>query len=175
MRQFDTVHCMFINAFIDAPSPSTDDDGAVEDRVAHPAAQRPPDERGVAALAGQRRRARPAHSTSGSNTVRLAGSPGSIGRPWRSATPAIAAGFHDSAATTSASGMSRWASAHAERRLEPEHPRRRLVERLLLVPRAGAGAWSVAMASIVPSASPAVIAATSAVVRSGGLTLNTAS
>ena len=37
------------------------------------------------------------------------------------------------------------------------------------------GAWSVAIASIVPSASPARTAATSASVRSGGFTLNTGS
>ena len=36
----------------------------------------------------------------------------------------------------------------------------------------GCGAWSVAMASMVPSASPRLIAATSASVRSGGFTLN---
>ena len=39
----------------------------------------------------------------------------------------------------------------------------------------GWGAWSVATASIVPSASPARTAATSASVRSGGLTLKTGS
>jgi uncharacterized protein (DUF2236 family) len=37
------------------------------------------------------------------------------------------------------------------------------------------GAWSVAMQSMVPSARPALTAATSAGVRSGGFTLNTAS
>ena len=37
------------------------------------------------------------------------------------------------------------------------------------------GAWSVAMASMVPSARPARTAATSASVRSGGFTLNTGS
>ena len=37
------------------------------------------------------------------------------------------------------------------------------------------GAWSVAMASIVPSARPARMAATSSSVRNGGLTLNTGS
>ena len=39
----------------------------------------------------------------------------------------------------------------------------------------GCGAWSVAMASIVPSASPAFSAAMSVAVRNGGLTLNTGS
>ena len=39
----------------------------------------------------------------------------------------------------------------------------------------GCGAWSVAMASMVPSARPRLIAATSASVRSGGCTLNTGS
>ena len=58
--------------------------------------------------------------------------------------------------------------------LEPEHPRGRLVEAALLGLRAW-GAWSVAMASIVPSARPRCTAATSAAVRSGGLTLNTGS
>ena len=38
---------------------------------------------------------------------------------------------------------------------------------------AGCGAWSVAMASIVPSTTPSMSASTSAFVRSGGLTLNT--
>ncbi len=37
------------------------------------------------------------------------------------------------------------------------------------------GAWSVAMASIVPSARPARMAATSSSVRSGGFTLKTGS
>ena len=49
--------------------------------------------------------------SSGSNTVRLAGAPGATGPPCRPAIPAIAAGFHDSAPTTSATGMSRWARA----------------------------------------------------------------
>ena len=40
---------------------------------------------------------------------------------------------------------------------------------------AGCGAWSVAITSIVPSARPALIAARSASVRSGGFTLNTGS
>ena len=68
----------------------------------------------------------------GSNAARLAGSPGAIGRPCRSAIPAMAAGFHDMAATTSTNGMSRWARATPKCGFEAEHPGGRLVERHLL-------------------------------------------
>ena len=152
----------------------TDDGVAAEHACAAPARGGPAGVRGVAAAAGRARPARTVQVSSGSKTVRFAGRPGSIGPPWRSATPAIAAGFHDSAATTSASGMSSSAQATPSAVSRPSIPGgASSIGRSLA--SAGCGAWSVAMASIVPSASPALIAATSAAVRSGGLTLNTGS
>ena len=114
------------------------------------------------------------HSAAGSKTTTLAGSPTSIGRPWRSPNPAIAAGFQLSAATTSATGMSSSLMARANAVSSPSMPGGAWSSGLSFA-SGGWGAWSVAMASIVPSASPALIAAMSAAVRNGGLTLYTAS
>ena len=86
--------------------------------------------------------------------------PRSAGRDGRP-TPAIAAGFHDSAAIMSASGMSRWASDTPSDVSSPSIPGGAWSSGCSFVSRA-CGAWSVAIASIVPSASPARTAATSA-------------
>ena len=92
--------------------------------------------------------------------------------------PAIAAGRHDMAARTSASvrtpGSTSSVTARARAVSQAEHPAGRLVERRSFTSGVW-GAWSVAMASMVPSARPAFTAATSASPRSGGFTLNTGS
>ena len=57
---------------------------------------------------------------------------------------------------------------HRHRRLEPDDAEGGTVELALLLGQARAGAWSVAMQSMVPSASPSINASTSRLVRSGG-------
>jgi len=62
------------------------------------------------------------HSTDGSITQRLAGRPGAIGPPCWSAMPAIAAGFHDSSASTSLIDRSSRPSASASAVSSPSIP-----------------------------------------------------
>src|SRR5690606_1565534 len=114
----------------------------------------------------------------GSTSVRFAGSPTATGRPCRWSTRPIRAGVVD---------MTRATSAHVRRPVSTiaACTTLRAVSRPVMPKAAathsqslsstGCGAWSVATMSIVPSASPARTASTSACVRSGGLTLKTAS
>ena len=145
-----------------------------QQRVAHPSA-----------AACARRRAccwpgwpaRPASTTqvaAGSMTHRLAGRPAATGPPWTSSMPAMAAGCHDSRASTCSMGRSSSVRASARAVSRPSIPGGAWSKGSSF--RCGAwGAWSVAMASRAPSASPALTAATSASVRSGGFTLKTGS
>src|SRR5690606_16120164 len=110
----------------------------------------------------------------GSITHRLAVAPGAIGPPWW-VSPAIAAGCQDIRAITSASVMpvppsTSWVNASASAYSSPSIPGGAWSKGRSFS-SGGCGAWSVAIASIVPSARPAEIAATSSSERSGGCTL----
>src|SRR5699024_2176697 len=113
----------------------------------------------------------------GSHTSTCAGEPGSSGRPWSSSRP-ISAGFSDSTRATSRQ-LSRPSSTIVSCTSEsavsrPVMPIAAWSHSRSLASR-GWGAWSVATMSMVPSARPSRTAATSSAVRSGGLTLKTAS
>src|SRR5699024_8614165 len=116
-------------------------------------------------------------SAAGSTRTRLAGAPAPTARPW-SARPAIRAGATDIRSTSAAQSirpeatMTSWTTAKAVSR--PSMPKAASGKACSLSCRA-CGAWSVATASIVPSASASRSAATSSSGRSGGLTLYTGS
>ena len=90
--------------------------------------QRAPGVGRVAAPAGQPAPGRPPTSAAGSMTQRLAGRPASIGPPWLSAMPAMAAGCHDISASTSLDRQVELGERQRQRRLEaracPAAPRR---------------------------------------------------
>src|SRR5579863_7078098 len=113
----------------------------------------------------------------GSYSVRLAGAPGSSWLPCP-ASRAILAGRSDIRSATSAqpsspvSTMACWTTRSAVSR--PVMPNAAVSHSVSLC-SSGCGAWSVATQSMVPSARPLRSAVTSALVRSGGLTLYTGS
>ena len=156
-------------------SPSITTGSPAQHGVADPAVQLAAGVRRVAA-----RLASAAGSTThvarrGRSRTRLAGRPASIGPPWRSPTPAMAAGCHDSRASTCSIGRSSSVRASASAVSSPSIPGRRLVERAApsAAGRGGRGRWRWRRSCRRP-ARPAP-PPTSAAVRSGGFTLNTGS
>ena len=102
--------------------------------------------------------------------------PGATGPPWPSsrrqrAGPAVS---RSTAAAGPGSGLDQLGEGHGQAVSSPSMPGGAVAHSTSLSSRAW-GAWSVAMASMVPSASPWRTASTSAFSRSGGLTLNTGS
>ena len=133
--------------------------GASEDRVAHPAAQRDADDR---ACCGFCWRGAPAcdlpRLVRVERNVRSAGSPGAIGRPWAPSMPSerrrLPGECGDARRRGKGRGPVEMGDRHAERRSRDRASREALRRAGAPCPRGCAGAWSVAIASIVPSARP---------------------
>ena len=156
-------------------SPSTTTGSPRQERVADPAGERAAGVGGVAAAAGQRGRVDHPRGRRGRSRRGWPGRPASTGPPWLSAMPAMAAGCHDSRASTALDREVELGEGQGQRRLEAEHARAAPGRTAAPWPpgRAARGRWR--WRRCVPSASPALTAATSASVRSGGFTLNTGS
>src|SRR4051794_10786569 len=124
------------------------------------------------------RRASRTHCAAGSITQRFATSPARTGRPCRSEIPAIAAGCQLMRASTPCRSSARvttsWVIATASAVSTPSIPGGASSNGCCFV-SAACGAWSVAMASIVPSISAARTPSRSGAPRNGGFILNVVS